>query len=78
MKSKFIKITNVADVPKFVAQAAAVDGDVICKKGRYIVDGGSILGVMSFDTSTGMTVEYPEAATAFEKYISQFEAKEVG
>ncbi len=73
-KSKFIKMNNVTDVMNFVKEASKIEGDVTVLKGRYIIDGKSIMGVMSIDMSTGMTVEYPVDAVDFENFISQFES----
>lgn len=73
-KSKFIKINSVTDVMNFVKEASKIEGDVTVLKGRYIIDGKSIMGVMSIDMSTGMTVEYPADAVDFENFISQFES----
>lgn len=73
-KSKFIKMNNVTDVMNFVKEASKIEGDVTVLKGRYIIDGKSVMGVMSIDMSTGMTVEYPADAVDFENFISQFES----
>lgn len=73
-KSKFIKMNSVTDVMNFVKEASKIEGDVTVLKGRYIIDGKSIMGVMSIDMSTGMTVEYPANAVDFENFISQFES----
>lgn len=73
-KSKFIKMNSVTDVMNFVKEASKIEGDVTVLKGRYIIDGKSIMGVMSIDMSTGMTVEYPADAINFENFISQFES----
>lgn len=73
-KSKFIKMNNVTDVMNFVKEASKIEGDVTVLKGRYIIDGKSIMGVMSIDMSTGMTVEYPADAIDFENFISQFKS----
>lgn len=73
-KSKFIKMNSITDVMNFVKEASKIEGDVTVLKGRYIIDGKSIMGVMSIDMSTGMTVEYPADAVDFENFISQFES----
>ena len=73
-KSKFIKMNSVTDVMNFIKEASKIEGDVTVLKGRYIIDGKSIMGVMSIDMSTGMTVEYPADAVDFENFISQFES----
>lgn len=76
MKKMYIAIRDIHDITVFVREAASVDGDVICKRGKYVIDGKSIMGIFSIDTSEGMVVEYPEDAVDFEKYISQFKKSE--
>lgn len=72
MMSKFITINGITDMTNFIRHAVMVDGDVICRKGKYAVDGKSIMGVMSIDISTGVTVEYPDDATDFNEFLKQF------
>lgn len=72
MKSLFVKISGITDVSKLAAAASNVFGDVTVIKGRYAVDGKSIMGLFSLDMSTGATIEYPEDAKDFEAYIMQY------
>lgn len=72
VKSVYVKIHGINDMTSFVKIASTVEGDVTCRKGRYVVDGKSIMGVMSLDISTGVTVEYPKSAEEFDLFISQF------
>ena len=74
-KTKLIKINGIADVTAFVKMASQVDGDVTLYRGKYVVDGTSLLGVFSVDPSEGVTVEYPEDAEIFEEFIKKFECK---
>ena len=74
MKTKFIKMSDINDIANFVNEASKVESDINVLKGRYIINGKSIMGVMSIDMSTGMTVEYPADAIDFENFISQFES----
>ena len=78
MKKMYVAINTINKVTEFVQKASQVDGDVICTKGRYTIDGKSIMGVFSIDISEGIIVEYPETATDFEEYISQFKVNKVG
>jgi phosphotransferase system HPr-like phosphotransfer protein len=73
IKTKFIKLHGITEVAMFVSAAGAVQEDITGRKGRYCIDCKSLLGVLSFDTNDGFTVEYPEDATEFEEFISQFE-----
>ena len=78
MKKMYVAINTINKAIEFVQKASQVDGDVICTKGRYTIDGKSIMGVFSIDISEGIIVEYPETATDFEEYISQFKVNKVG
>ena len=72
MNHMLIRISGIADLSHFVQAATQVDGDVIVRKGKYVVDGKSLLGMFSIDPTLGVTVEYPEDAKAFESYIETF------
>jgi len=73
MKSKNIKITGLNDVYKFLEHTTKVDGDVTLFRGIYAVDAKSILGVFSLDLSNEVIVQYPDTATDFDEYLTQFE-----
>ena len=72
MKKMVIKIHGINDLNEFVQQARFVDGDILVKKGHFVIDGKSILGMFSIDPTQGCTVEYPEDATNFELFLQQF------
>lgn len=72
MKKMYVAIHGIHDIMSFVQAATRVEGDVTCKRGKYVIDGKSTMGIFSIDVSEGMIVEYPETATEFEEYISQF------
>ena len=74
MKSIYVKINGISDVSNFASMASRVNGDVIVKKGIYVVDGKSLMGLYSLDLTAGVTVEYPEDATDFENYVVTFKA----
>lgn len=69
---KFIKISGIHDIAEFVTYASEVNGDVCVQRGRFIIDGKSLMGMLSIDTSEGVIVEYPEDA-AFSEYLKKFE-----
>lgn len=75
MKKMFIKINGVSDVSAFVANAIQIDGDVTVTKGKYVINGKSLMGMFSLDLSTGIIVEYPEHALTFEDFIKNFKAE---
>ena len=72
MASKMVKITTISDVKDLINYTRAVDGDVLIKKGNYIVDGSSILGVLSLDMSTPVEIVYPQDALELESFLNQF------
>lgn len=75
VKSLYIKINNISDVTEFVQHASQVFGDVAVQKGRFVVDGKSVMGMFSLDLSNGATVFYPIDATKFEDYVKKFKAE---
>ena len=72
MASKMVKITTISDVKDLINYTRAVDGDVLIKKGNYIVDGTSILGVLSLDMSTPVEIVYPQNALELESFLNKF------
>ena len=40
--------------------------------GRFVIDAKSIMGVMSIDMSTGVTIKYSESETDFDNYILKY------
>ena len=73
MKEMQIKLTGLEEVQNFTAAAQATNGDILVRRGKYIVDGKSFLGMLSLNCYQGVTVEYPAGAGGFEKTISQWE-----
>lgn len=73
MKTKNVKITNLDDLNTFVCIASTVPGPISVSRGKFCVDGKSILGMMFINTSEGCKVEYPESAAVFEEFLAKFE-----
>jgi phosphotransferase system HPr-like phosphotransfer protein len=76
MIKKYIKINTISDIKAYLEHAKQVSGDITIRKGKYVVDGKSIMGIFSFDGSTGFTIEYPDTAEEFDNFISNFECVE--
>ena len=73
MRTMFIKISNFEDITRMVHLASStVEGRVTFKRDIYVVDGKSLMGVLSLALSGGVYVEYPETATQYEEYLLQF------
>ena len=75
MKKMTISIHGLNDVYKFIEEATKVEGDITVTRGKFTVDGKSIMGIFSLDMSQNVTVTYPEYATEFERYIKSFQLK---
>ena len=76
MKKMTIKIYSIPDISTFVAKAIKVENnDITVKQGRYIIDGKSLMGVLSLDLTKKIIVEYPETAFEFEDFIKNFKAE---
>ena len=66
-----IKVNKVSDIYAFVDAASRYDSDILVKKGKCVVDGKSLMGIMSIDMSTGVTVEYSDKS--FGNFLDNFE-----
>ena len=75
-KDKVINIKGLTDVYNFIAEATKVAGDVLIKRGKFVVDAKSVMGVFSIDMSNNVTVIYPTDAEDFDKFLKQFEVLE--
>ena len=71
-KSMLLKLPTIADATSFVRAATKVSDDIEVRRGRWCVDAKSLMGVLSIDTSAGITVIYPETALEFENFIKQY------
>ena len=70
---RVIKMSQIKDATDLVQRATMVDGDVIITKGKYSIDAKSMMGIFSLDLTAGVTIEYPDDATAFDDFIKVFE-----
>lgn len=75
MIKKKIVVHTIADIGKLVTLASKVESDVVISRGKFSVDGKSLMGVMSIDVSQGCIIEYDEEAKEFDEFVSQFEIR---
>lgn len=68
-KSMYIKFSQVDSYYKFHNAASKLEEDICVKRGRWSVDGKSLMGLFSIDFSNGATVYYPETAKDFEEIL---------
>lgn len=60
MTCKNFVITEITDVNKLANLCSLCGSCVEVRKGRWVVDGSSIMGLMSIDLSQGATIAYDE------------------
>lgn len=72
MKEMIISIKGLNDVYTFLTKAQKTKGDITVQRGKYAVDGKSVLGIFSIDMSQDVIIIYPEDAIEFESFITQF------
>ena len=75
-KEKVISIKGLTDVYNFISEASKVMGDVLIKRGKFVVDAKSVMGVFSIDMSNDVTIIYPIDAENFDEFLKQFEVSE--
>ena len=73
METRHIKLSDVADVKKFVNAAEKCDFDIDISYNRIIIDAKSLIGVLSLDLSKILKVEYRGFDQNFEDVIRQYE-----
>lgn len=66
-----IKLSSVDDVNEFVGLASLNVGDVDIRSQRYVVDGKSILGILSLDLKKTLVVDIygGDLKTKIKKFI---------
>ena len=73
---KLIYLDKIADISLFVEKAHKVAGDIIVRRGKFAVDGKSLMGIISLNPSEGVTVEYPEEETDFADFLNTLGRKD--
>ena len=75
MESVKIKLIDIDEIREFVNEAMKVDGEVDVHKGRYVIDGKSIMGMMSIDVFSGIEFFFPPTAADFKLFLTRFTFK---
>ena len=73
--TNFIVLDRLKDITDFVNAATRLEqhkGDILLSQGRQIVEATSLLGVLSLDTSKGVTISYPNDLEEFHNFIKPF------
>lgn len=71
MKKLHIKIKSPKEMQEFINRADNITTGINVHKGHFVIDGGSILGMMNL-VNEPFIVEYPSSAEDFEQFIKQF------
>lgn len=58
MENKFIKLNTIKKIKEFVHLCECCSTPIEVRRGRWCVDGASLMGVMSLDLSEGATIVY--------------------
>ena len=69
MKERKIKLVSIADAKAFVTAARKCDFDVDVFYNRVVIDGKSILGVLSMDLTKTLIVRLHGENEEFEAYL---------
>ena len=69
MKERKIKLLSIADAKAFVVEAMKCDFDVDVFYDRVVIDGKSILGVLSLDLTKILNVRLHGESAEFEEYL---------
>jgi phosphotransferase system HPr-like phosphotransfer protein len=74
--NKVIRLEKIDEIVAFVNKAMTVsEGEVYVKRDRYVVNGTSLMGLISIDVTKGITVEYPASAKEFDAFLNEFEVE---
>lgn len=71
--TKKVLLTDIDSLKEFVNHAMKFTKDITAISGRYVVDGRSIIGLLSLNLSQPITIEYDEDdAELFDTLMSKF------
>lgn len=70
MKEQVIKFLSVKDASQFITKASQCDFDIDVLYNHILLDGKSILALMSLDFSKPVTVKYSGSNQQFESFLS--------
>lgn len=71
-KRLVVALPGIYNQCQLVEAANKVDGDVLVKRGAYMTDAKSTVGVLAIDMRDGVLIDFPANATEFETWLKQF------
>lgn len=70
-KSYFVKIDRISDINTFVNLCTRKGSPCEVHKGRWCINGASIMGLMTIDLSSGVTVIFDDTNTELDEFLKQ-------
>ena len=70
-KSYFIKIDRISDINTLANLCSQCSTQCEVHKGRWCVDGASIMGLMTLDLSTGVTVIFDDVDSKLNDFLKK-------
>lgn len=70
-KSYFIKIDRISDINTLANLCAQCGTPCEVHKGRWCIDGASIMGLMTLDLSTGVTVIFDDVDSKLNDFLKK-------
>lgn len=73
-----IRLNTIEKVKKFISVATLFDGELIIESGKYVVDGKSIMGILSLDLNKDLVLKATESVEGeTEKLINKLNELEL-
>lgn len=73
-----IRLNNMKDVQRFVNKCSMFEDDIVLLSGRYVINGKSLLGILSLDLSkpVDLEIDTDDISTkhVFTEYMVEFSA----
>ena len=73
--TKYLKLNELTLIKEFATLLSCCDKPTICSKGKFSVDGKSIMSLLSLDISDGIKVEYPDDFVELTNFIESYGEK---
>lgn len=67
-----LRINTLTDIKDFHAIICSLETPVILRRGNFMCEATSLLGIFAMDTSIPFEVEYDIREQKFDRYITQF------
>lgn len=73
-----IRLNTIEKVKKFISAATFIDGDLVIESGKYVVDGKSIMGILSLDLNKDLILKvFENVEGETEKLINKLKELEL-